>query len=218
MLDSQTKELLMRSKLFYTQTNKIFDITMGTFVEARKQDTIESIEEKLSYLEEFVGIEHFKIKKNNIIFDNPHTLIDLGGLVKEYAVDQAVKILKKSKITSALINFGGDIYALGTKPNEEAFSIGIKNPLDPSQYITQAKIANQALTTSASYERNHTVQNKNYSHIISKDSLQKKVLSSTIIASTTVEAGVFSTTLMIDPNFKSKCLKILILDSLEILH
>ena len=198
-LDVQTKDLLTRAKLFYNKTNGIFDITMGTLTKSRKLPTVEQVEKEIKILTPFIGVEHFKIKKNKLIFDNPHTLIDLGGFVKEFAVDQAVKILKKEKIASALVNFGGDIYALGVKPNGQPFSIGIKNPLNPNEYITHAKISNQALTTSASYERNHSIEDKNYSHIISTDELQTKVLSATVISSSVVESGVFSTALMIEP-------------------
>ena len=215
-LDAQTKDLLTRAKRFYTKTNGIFDITMGTLTQARKLLTVEAVEEKMNSLTPYLGVEHFKIKKNRLIFDNHNTLIDLGGFVKEFAVDQAVKILKKEKISSALINFGGDIYALGSKPNQEPFTIGIKNPLNPTEYLTHAKIANQALTTSASYERSHKVEDKSYSHIISTSQLQSNVISATVISSSVVESGVFSTALMIEPRLPTKLKKILIMDSLKI--
>jgi thiamine biosynthesis lipoprotein len=217
LLDAQTKDLLVRAKLFYTKTEGIFDITMGTVTKARKLLTIEAVEEEITRLTPFVGVEHFKIKKNKLIFDNPHTLIDLGGFVKEFAVDQAVKILRKEKIQSALVNFGGDIYALGVKPNGKAFSIGIKNPLNPNKYISEAFISNQALTTSASYERNHQVEGKSYSHIISKDDLQEKIISATVISSSVVESGVFSTSLMINPEISTSLKTILINNSLEVI-
>jgi len=209
-LDVQTKDLLTRAKLFYTKTDEIFDITMGTLTDARKQKSIEKVEEEVAKLKPYIGVEHFKIKKEKLNFDNPYTLIDLGGFVKEFAVDQAVKILKKEKISSALINFGGDIYALGTKPNGEPFSIGIKNPLNPNEYLTHANISNQALTTSASYERSHMVEEKNYSHIISTKELQTQIVSATVISSSVVESGVFSTALMIDPTLMTPLDKILI--------
>ena len=215
-LDNQTKDLLTRAKLFYNRTNGIFDITMGTLTEARRLPTIEKIEKRIEKLHPFIGIEHFKIKRDKLIFDNPHTLIDLGGFVKEYAVDQAVKILKREKITSALVNFGGDIYALGLKPNGHPFTIGIKNPLNPTQYITDISISNQALTTSASYERNHTIEGKEFSHIISSNSLQKEILSATVISSSTLESGVFSTALMVEPTLETALQKILIDKKLNI--
>jgi thiamine biosynthesis lipoprotein len=217
IVDAQTKDLLTRAKLFYSKTDGIFDITMGTVVQARKLPSIEEIDSKINRLMPYIGVEHFKIKKNRLIFDNPHTRIDLGGFVKEFAVDQAVKILKKEKISSALVNFGGDIYALGLKPNNQPFKIGIKNPLEPTTYITHATIANQALTTSASYERNHQIQGRDYSHIISKSQQQKDIISATVIASTVVESGVFSTALMIEPKIQTKLQKILIGHDLKII-
>ena len=215
-LDPQTKELLRRAKLFYTQTEGIFDITMGTVTEARSLESIEQIEAESRRLYPYVGIAHLHIKKDRLSFDNPYTRIDLGGFVKEYAVDMAVKILKKAKITSAIVNFGGDIYALGHKPNGQAFRIGIKNPLNPSQYLTEYMISDQALTTSASYERSRVVETKSYSHIISPDTLQSEILSVSIIAPTTLEAGVFSTAVMIKPTLKHKYPSLHIDQSLKI--
>jgi len=215
-LDAQTKDLLSRAKLFYNKTNGIFDITMGTLTQSRKLPTLAEIEEEMQRLEPFVGVEHFKIKRNRVVFDNPHTLIDLGGFVKEYAVDLAVKILKKEKIASALINFGGDIYALGSKPNGEPFTIGIKNPKNPQTYIESFKLTNQALTTSASYERNHKVEGKSYSHIITQTAMQEQIISATVTAPSVVESGVFSTALMIDPTLNCPHKKLLVNQNLEL--
>jgi thiamine biosynthesis lipoprotein len=217
VLDAQTKDLLTRAKLFYGKTNGIFDVTMGTLTQSRKLETIERVEEAIERLKPFLGVEHFKVKKNRLIFDNPYTLIDFGGFVKEFAVDQAVKILKKEKISSALVNFGGDIYALGLKPNGEQFNIGIKNPLNPSKYLTSVKISNEALTTSASYERNHVVEERSFSHIISPSGLQNSILSATVIASSVLEAGVFSTALMIEPELITSLKTILINEKLALI-
>ena len=215
-LDLQTEDLLKKAQYFAKQTNGIFDVTMGTLVESRKEKSLARVEEQMQKLLPFVGVGHFKINRHKIVFDNPHTLIDFGGFVKEYAVDMAVKLLKKHKIESALVNFGGDIYALGTKPSGESFSIGIKNPKNPQEYLTHVEISNQALTTSASYERNHKVEEEVFSHIVSKDKIQEEILSVTVISPTTLESGVFSTTLMIQPTFPLSLKRILINKSLTL--
>lgn len=217
-LDPQTKDVLNRAKQFYTQTNGIFDITMGTLAATRKAKTIDALEEETQKLMPYVGVEHFQIKKDKIVFDNPYTLIDLGGMIKEYAVDQALKILKKEKIKSALVNFGGDIYALGRKPDGKPFRIGIKNPINPSEYITGVELENKALTTSASYERNYTIEEKSFSHILHKEALQEEVISATVISDSVLTSGIFSTALMINPQLKMALPKILITSSLEIIN
>ncbi|MDB2405570.1 FAD:protein FMN transferase, partial [Arcobacteraceae bacterium] len=125
-LDSETKSLLSRAKQYSTKTEGIFDITMATIKDIYNESaTLEDIKSKKELLSKYIGCEHFTIKKDKIYFDNDFTKLDLGGFVKEYSVDRAVTIVKKYKIKSALINFGGDIFAIGSKPNGQKYSVGI---------------------------------------------------------------------------------------------
>ncbi len=204
-LDSETKTILQRAKKYYKLTDGIFDITIATIKELYREEKDEILFiQKKSSLEPFVGCEHFNIKRNKIIFDNPHTKIDLGGFVKEYAVDRAVMILKRYKIGSALVNYGGDIYALGKKPDGTKFSIGIKDPLNQTAFAIQVELKDEALTTSASYERNYTIGSKIYSHIISTIEYSEEPNSVSVISSNCVESGVYSTSLMINKNLITK--------------
>ncbi|MCK4442880.1 MAG: FAD:protein FMN transferase, partial [Sulfurovaceae bacterium] len=204
-LDRESKSLLQRAKQYYTLTNGIFDITIATLKPLFLSETLLSkLAEKKTKLLPFVGCEHFEIKRDKIIFDNDYTQIDLGGFVKEYAVDRAVQIMKKKKIKSALINFGGDIYAIGKNPNGKRFKIGIKDPHNRERHIEYVEIENQALTTSASYERNYTIEKEKFSHIISKEEHPQMPHSVTVISPTCVESGVYSTALMIKTTLKHR--------------
>lgn len=204
-LDIQTKTLLQRAIKYYHKTNKIFDVTIATIKDIyTTTDTINNLLKQKEFLLPFVGCEHFEIKHDKIKFNNPYTKIDLGGFVKEYAVDMAIKVLQKRKIKNALVNFGGDIFALGRKPNGEKIKIGIKNPLNPKTFYQFVEIENESLTTSASYERNYKIENQLFSHIISKNTTSKQPLSVSVISNNCVESGVFSTSLMIDLTLKTK--------------
>ena len=204
-LDSGTKSLLQRAKQYYSTTNGIFDITVATIKALyRDEKDPKVLEKKKEALRAYVGCEHFSIKRDRIIFDNPHTKLDLGGFVKEYAVDRAAQLLKKSKITSALINYGGDIYALGNKPDGQKFIVGIKDPKDPSRYAQQIELKDQALTTSASYERNYTIGSETFSHILSTTRETSLSRSVSVISANCVESGVYSTALMIDASLPTK--------------
>ena len=216
-LDSESKSLLTRAKQYYKQTNGIFDITIATIKDIYSEsNSIFELEEKKSQLLKYVGCEHFSIKKEKIYFDNDHTKIDLGGFVKEYSVDRAVSIIKKYKIKSALINFGGDIFAIGDKPNGEKFKIGITNPKEKNKHLFFISIENQALTTSASYERNKEIDSKKISHIISTKQTDLKPLSVTVVSDSCIESGVYSTALMCEDKLKTKNDKYIINDKLEI--
>jgi thiamine biosynthesis lipoprotein len=204
-LDNETKSLLNRAKDYYKQTDGIFDITVATIKNLYTQTTtIKELDAQKKTLSEFVGCEHFEIKKNKILFDNEFTTIDLGGFVKEYAVDRAVNVVKKNKISSALINYGGDIYALGVKPDGKKFKVGIKNPQNPKEKQLEVELQDEALTTSASYERNYKIQDKTYSHILSKAKNASISASISVISAKCVESGVYSTSMMINPNIKTK--------------
>ncbi len=216
-LDSESKMLLQKAKTYYKQTNGIFDITIATIKDSYNLKSIHLLQEELTLLQNYVGSEHFEIKRNKLSFDNIFTKIDLGGMVKEYAVDRALIITKKHKITSALINFGGDIYALGNRPNGEAFQIGIKNPYNPKEELFTIPISNMALTTSASYERKKSIENKTFSHIISTKEKQNRPMSATVIAPNTLASGILSTALMIDKELDIKYKKYLVLDNLSVI-
>ncbi len=198
-LDAETKTILQRAKRYYGVTHGIFDITIATVKELyRTLDDTAELEAKKAALLPYTGCEHFEIKKKRIYFDNPHTRIDLGGFVKEYAVDRAALVLQKHHIAAALVNFGGDIYAYGKKPDASPFKVGIKDPSDPRHHATFVTLENEALTTSASYERHYNVGTKTYSHIIAKHDPTDAPRSVSVVSSNCVESGIYSTALMID--------------------
>ena len=204
-LDSETKSILQRALLYYKRTDKIFDITVATIKDLYTQESSKkALHVKKEELLKYVGCEHIKIKKERIRFDNEFTKIDLGGFVKELAVDNAMKIIKKAKITSALVNFGGDIYALGRREDGNKFRVGIKNPQNPSEHIKYFELENEALATSASYERNYTIEDEIFSHIISTFKDKRKPQSVSVISNSCVESGVYSTALMINPKLQIK--------------
>ncbi len=203
-LDYETKNLLQRAIRYYNLTGHIFDITLATIKDLYKISTsLEELNRAKENLLPYIGCEHLHIKKNRLFFDNEYTKIDFGGFVKEYAVDQAVKIIEKSKIKNALINFGGDIFAVGRKPNDQKFKVGIKDPDNPKQFVQFEEIENEALTTSASYERNTIIEGKLFSHILSLEDNVDNPSSVTVISKNCVESGVFSTALMVDPKIKT---------------
>lgn len=204
IIDSETKSILQRAKQYYKATDTAFDITIATIKDLYKNEkNLSTLETKKAETMQYIGCEHFSLKKDKIIFDNEYTKIDLGGFVKEYAVDRAVVVLKKHKINAALINYGGDIYVLGKKPDGSKFKVGIKDPKDKTQYATEVELENQALTTSASYERNYTIEGKTFSHIISKEDSSSNISSVTVISNNCVESGIYSTSIMINQSLKT---------------
>lgn len=59
----------------------------------------------------------------------PGTRLNFGGIAKGYALDAAAVVLRKEGVESALLNFGGQILALGAPPGEDAWPVEIASPL-----------------------------------------------------------------------------------------
>ena len=91
--------------------------------------------------------------------------IDLGALAKGYGSDRAVQILKEKGITSALVNLGGNIALLGSKPDGSAWSVGVQNPFGEG-YACIVKARDKYIVTSGNYQRYFEENGKRYCHII----------------------------------------------------
>ncbi len=218
-LDQQTYEVLQTTRELSIATNGIFDITMGTLKQCYKKSTLVESTDCLERLAPKTGLDCWDLDGSYIIFKYPETLIDLGGVIKEYSVDEAANIVRKFGIKSAIVNFGGDLHVVGNKPNGKDFAIGVKNPKNPSSNLVIVNLNNQALTTSASYERGISIEDKTFSHIIGVEQKQENILSATVIADSTLKCGVFSTSFMLSSNISiPDDLKVVLVDSELRLH
>ena len=93
-------------------------------------------------------------------------MIDFGGIAKGYATKVIVDILKDNGIESALINLGGNVYALGAKSNGSNYNIAIQNPDSSKGYLGTIKVKDKAVITSGGYERYFEEDGTIYHHII----------------------------------------------------
>lgn len=211
-LDNQSMKILKNVKTLSKDVNFLFDITIGTYKHCYLKKDLKSFEECKMKLQDKSGFDTWSLNKSHIEFKYKQTKLDLGGVIKEFAVDEAVRILKEHKIYSAIVNYGGDLFALGTKPSGELFTIGVKNPKEPTQNLLNIQIKNQALTTSAHYERSYDIEDKNFSHILS-NSNQKDLLSATIISDSVLKSGIYSTSFMINTDiFIPEDVKVVLID------
>lgn len=218
-LDKQSFKVLSRVKELSENVNFLFDIGVGTYKHCYKLKNLKELQECIKSLESKASFDSWHLNKGFIEFAHKQTKLDLGGVIKEFAVDEAVSILRKNNIHSAIVNFGGDLFALGTKPSGEIFTIGVKNPKNKEENLLRIQIKNQALTTSAHYERSYTIEDKNFSHILSTQKSTKDLLSATIISDNTLKSGIYSTSFMISTNISiPKEMRVVLIDKDLRLH
>ncbi|WP_026881593.1 FAD:protein FMN transferase [Clostridium akagii] len=123
--------------------------------------------------------------------------IDLGGIAKGYAADQVKNIFLNRGIKSALINLGGNVFAMGEKTNGDKWKIGIQNPLSPrGEFVGIISIINKSVVTSGNYERYFDVEGKRLQHIIDPRTgfpSESKIISATIISDLSIDGDGLST-------------------------
>ena len=168
--DPEIVKLIETSLLWCERSKGTFDITItplvrlwGFYGPVPKNPRVPEKSEILKALEH-VGYRKVIIKNGKVTKTDPAVEIDLGGVAKGYAVGQARDILKQLKITSAIIDLGGAIYALGLN-NGKPWKAGIKNPRGDG--IFGAFDATEiSVGTSGDYERYFEKDGIRYCHIL----------------------------------------------------
>ncbi|MGN0508037.1 MAG: FAD:protein FMN transferase [Ruminococcus sp.] len=168
-VSEDTLTIITRSKEIYTLTDGAFDITCEPLT--REWGFYSGLENRVPSQQAIenalkgVGAEHIKIKDSTITLDE-NTSLDLGGIAKGYASQKAAEILKENGVNSALMSLGGNIRAVGSKPDGENWSVAITDPDDNSKSIGTLKISDKAVVTSGGYQRYFEENGQIYHHII----------------------------------------------------
>lgn len=127
--------------------------------------------------------------------------IDLGAIAKGYAGDEAAKVFKKYDIKSGILNLGGNIVVVGTRPDGKPWRVGIQNPFKPTgNYVAVVEEENKAVVTSGVYERYFIKDGKRYHHILDPFTgypADNGLVSVSIITDKSIDADALSTTTFI---------------------
>ena len=79
--------------------------------------------------------------------------VDLGGIGKGYAADRFIQIFQEYGVSSAFTNIGGNVAALGARPDGSAWRVGIQHPRQPDTLIGLVSVKDKAVVTSGDYQR-----------------------------------------------------------------
>ena len=126
--------------------------------------------------------------------------IDLGGIAKGYTGDRVMQVFKKAGIYSGLISLGGNVQALGSKPDGSPWRVAIQDPQNELEYLGVLEISDKAVITSGGYERFFEEDGVRYHHIIDPRTgypADSGLISATIISEDGTLADGLSTSLFI---------------------
>lgn len=163
--------VLSQAQSLSERTNGAFDVTVGPLTKlwrrARRQKEPPS-EKLLASARGAVGYMHLQLdpKHKTASLAKPQMRLDLGGIAKGYAADEALATIARLGIRRALVRASGDIAVGDPPPGETGWRVGIA-PLDAEQAPTRfVSLANQAISTSGDSRQHLVVKGKRHSHIV----------------------------------------------------
>jgi thiamine biosynthesis lipoprotein len=144
-----------------------FDVTVGPYVQlwraARKSQQIPE-SNKLDATRTLVGWRHVHLdaKHQTVTLDLPGMRLDLGGIAKGYAGDEAIRVLKEHGIRSGLFEAGGDIVVSDAPPGKKGWNVEVVNPNGKRT----VDLANRGISNSGDTEQFVEIDGKHYSHVV----------------------------------------------------
>ena len=124
-------------------------------------------------------------------------MIDLGGIAKGYIADRVKAYLMARGVENAILSFGGNIVAIGQKPDGSPWKVGIQDIDRPTgEYMLVAKNFGGSTVTSGIYERGFELDGVYYHHILSTETgwpVENELASVTIFSENSMEGDALAT-------------------------
>lgn len=126
--------------------------------------------------------------------------VDLGGIAKGFTSDRMMQVFAENGVTSGIISLGGNVQALGCKPDGSPWRVAVQDPENSEDNFAVIEIEDEAVITSGGYQRYFEQDGTTYHHIIDPRTgypADSGIISSTIISHDGTLADGLSTSLFI---------------------
>jgi thiamine biosynthesis lipoprotein len=168
-ISQEIYDLLALSVQISDITSGAFDITYASVGYLYSYpDKTKPTQEQISKLLSAVNYKLVSLNEDNtsVQFLHKDLKIDLGGIAKGYAVDNAIELLREMGINNALVTAGGDTRLLGDRLGKP-WIVGIRDPRNSEKQAVVIPLAESAMSTSGDYERYFEEDGKRFHHILS---------------------------------------------------
>ena len=194
---------IVQKGVYYSElTHGSFDLSVGPLVKLWNIGLPEArvpSEEEIKAALPLINYEYIQLDEetSTIFLEKTGMQLDLGGIAKGYTADVIAQLLTDKGVEHALIDLGGNIYALGTKLDGSPWKVGIQDPFENrNNTVGYISIANQSIVTSGIYERYLEADGKKYHHILDPSTgypFDNDIAGVTIISDTSIDGDALST-------------------------
>jgi len=187
-VSTETLTVVQRAMQAAEMTDGGFNIAIGPAVEAWSVTEGQRVptESELDALRSLVDLRavHVDVREQTIYLDKAGMRIDVGGIGKGFAADQAVEALRRAGAIAGVVALSGDIKTFGRLPGGKMFPIGIQHPRKDGSVLAWIDLQDEAISTAGDYERFFVRDGVRYHHILDPRTLQpaRSCQSVTVIA------------------------------------
>ena len=210
VVSDETLMLLENALSYCDMTNGRIDFTIESvselwnFHEETDNENMQSrvpdkvkIEEALGH----VDYRNLSTNDNTVILKDPEASVTLGFIAKGFIADKIKEYLLSQNVKSAIINLGGNLLAVGSKPDGTPFQFGIQKPFDKQgAIIATLPVSDCSLVSSGIYERCFYQDDVLYHHILNSTTgypVQNNLLGVTILSDSSMMGDALSTTCLV---------------------
>lgn len=206
-VSEETAELLKTALIYCEMSGGRIDLTMETVsrlwdfhADHSDNSSSERIPDKETVTEALrhVNYRNLLIEDDTVRLLDPDSAVSLGFIAKGYIADKIKEYLLSQNVESAIINLGGNLLAVGTKPDGMPFQFGIQMPFDvQGSTITVLPVSDKSTVSSGVYERFFYQDDTLYHHILDTASgfpVQNHLLGVTILSDSSTTGDALSTT------------------------
>lgn len=165
---ADTLALLTRAKEISVATDGLFSTTIAPLMDAwgfTSGDYRVPDEAELSALLAHVDDKEIAISDSTVTIP-ADAKVDLGGIAKGFTSARVMEIFRENGVENGILSLGGNVQALGTKPDGSLWRVGLQDPADERALFATLELADKAVITSGAYERNFEQNGITYHHII----------------------------------------------------
>lgn len=174
---------------------ELWNFTDGESEKAPPSDT--EIQSLLSH----VDYRNVIVEDDCVELSDPEAAIDLGFIAKGYIADKVKEFLVSKGVKSAIINLGGNVDLIGSKPDGSSFGVGIRKPFGAEgEYLKSVSASDTSLVTSGIYERCFKDGDKFYHHILDAHTgypVDNSLTQVSVLCTDSTKADALSTTLLL---------------------
>lgn len=201
-VDGDIINLIEYGKNIYSLTDGRTNIAMGAVLsiwhDCREDGThLPEMSELISASEHCNPDDIITDRKNRTVFlADEEMSLDVGAIAKGYAAEMIAESLREKGISGYLISIGGNVCAVGAKPDGKQWTVGIEDPFGDG-FCETVGVCDVSVVTSGSYQRYFELDGVRYHHIIDPDTLfpENRFVSVTVISGNSALADALSTAL-----------------------